>query len=62
MRIQEDIGENWLKNNDPFFGKKKSIYFNNNRFRWVQRKEKPVGLMKNVLASSYRDGDRRVVT
>lgn len=44
-----DITENWLAQNDPFYGKKKCSYLNNSRFRWVQRREKPTRITGNLL-------------
>ncbi len=44
-----DIAENWLAQNDPFYGKKKCSYLNNSRFRWVQRREKPTRITGNLL-------------
>ncbi len=62
MRIKNDKAEDWLRENDPLYGKKKCPYLNNNRFRWVTRKEKPVGLLKDVLEYAEQSGSRRVVT
>ncbi len=49
MIIQEDIAENWLAQNDPLYGKKKSSYLTANRINKVQRREKPTRITGNLL-------------
>ena len=47
MRINRDITEDWLKRNDPDYGKNKE-YLNNDRFRWVSRKEIPTNRLDKI--------------
>lgn len=61
MRIRRDKAEDWLRKNDPLYGKKKCPYLNNTRFRWVARKEKPVGLLKDISEIAEKE-HRRVVS
>ncbi len=49
MKIEGNITEDWLAQNDPLYGKKKSTYLSNNRFRWIQRREKPTKITGNLL-------------
>lgn len=61
MRKRRDIVEDWLRENDPDYSKN-NRYLNNRRFRRVQEREKPVGLLKDVLEYAEQSGSRRVVT
>ena len=45
MRYTKDIVEDWLRHNDPGYGENKD-YMNNDRFRWVRRKEIPSNPIK----------------
>ncbi len=47
MRINRDIVEEWLKRNDPDYGTNKR-YLNNDRFRWVLRKEIPTDKLDKI--------------
>jgi len=40
LRFNKDHVEDWLKENDPNYGENKD-YWNNDRYRWVRRKEIP---------------------
>lgn len=48
MRIKPDIVEEWLKENDPEYGKRK-YYMTNNRFLKVQRWEYPTAQMDKTM-------------
>jgi len=52
MRFEKDWVEDWLKVNDPDFGQNKD-YWNNDRYRWVRRKEIPFSPHK-VETINYR--------
>ena len=49
METMEDIAENWLLENDPLYGKKKSFYLTANRIDKVLRREKPTKITGNLL-------------
>jgi len=55
-RYRNDISEDWLRDNDPEYSKN-SIYMNNDRFRWVVRKEVVFGDMDGVKIG--KSGARR---
>jgi len=47
MRMKPDITEEWLKKNDPDYGKN-NHYMNNDRFLKVLRWEKPTDRMDKI--------------
>ena len=49
METMEDIAEDWLAQNDPLYGRKKSSYLTANRINKVQRREKPTKITGNLL-------------
>jgi len=59
VKINKNITEEWLRKNDPLYGKKGSSYLTHNRFLKIQRREKPFGPMNRISILAER---RRVVT
>ena len=55
-RYKNDIGEDWLRDNDPEYSGNKE-YMNNDRFRWVARREVAIGDMDGTKTG--KSGARR---
>lgn len=49
METMENIAENWLAENDPLYGKKRSLYLTANCINKVLRREKPTKITGNLL-------------